>query len=104
MVDAQLGHPIRDDSFWLLVKLEKQLGRYDEAISFLNVLISEYPDGVLGDDALFLKAQILEEYLDKPFEAMRVYRQFLDDFPGSAFAVEARNRFRSLRTNVINEK
>ena len=38
-MDNHLGHPIRDDSFWLLVKLEKQLGRYDEAISFLNVLI-----------------------------------------------------------------
>ena len=100
LINTQLGHPIRDDSFWLLVKLEKQIGKYEEAINFLNILINEYSDGVLGDDALFMKARILEENLNKPSEAMRVYRQFLDDFPGSAYVVEARKRYRSLRADI----
>ena len=100
LIDTQLGHPIRDDSFWLLVKLEKQIGKFEEAISLLNILINEYSDGVLGDDALFMKARILEENLNNPSEAMRVYQQFLGDFPGSAYAVEARKRYRSLRADI----
>ena len=100
LIDTQLGHPIRDDSFWLLVKLEKQIGKFEEAISLLNILINEYSDGVLGDDALFMKARILEENLNNPSEAMRVYQQFLGDFPGSAYAVEARKRYRSLRPDI----
>ena len=104
LIDNHLGHPIRDDSFWLLVKLDNQLGKYDESMKFLNVLISEYSDGVLGDDALFMKAQVLEKHLDNPFEAMRVYQQFLNDYPGSALAVEARKRYRSLNTDIIKER
>jgi TolA-binding protein len=65
-------------------------------------LISEYSEGVLGDDALFMKAQILEEHLDNALEAQKVYQQFLGEFPGSAYAVEARRRFRLLRGDSIN--
>jgi TolA-binding protein len=100
LINTQLGHPIRDDGFWLLVKLEKQIGKFEEAISLLNILINEYSDGVLGDDALFMKARILEENLNNPSEAMQVYQQFLGDFPGSAYAVEARRRYRSLRADI----
>ena len=102
LTKTQLGHPIRDDSFWLLAKLDKRMGNYKEALSSINTLISNYSEGVLGDDALFMKAQILEEYLDNRSEAQQVYRQFLEDFPGSAYAVEARRRFRILRGDGLN--
>ena len=102
LTNTQLGHPIRDDSFWLLAKLDKRMGNYKEALSSINTLISNYSEGVLGDDALFMKAQILEEYLDNRSEAQQVYRQFLEDFPGSAYAVEARRRFRILRGDGLN--
>ncbi|MAJ52202.1 MAG: hypothetical protein CMB82_11415 [Flammeovirgaceae bacterium] len=97
LINTRLGHPIRDDSFWLLIKLETRLGKYKEAIKSLNILINEYSDGVLGDDALFMKAQILEQQLNNPIEAQQVYQQFLENFPGSAYAVEARRRYRFLR-------
>ena len=100
LVDTWLGHPIRDDSFWLLIKLQKKLGKYEEAINSLNVLINEYSDGVLGDDALFMKAAILEEHLNNPSKALQIYKQFLSDFPGSAYVVEARKRYRSLRIDL----
>jgi TolA-binding protein len=102
LTNTQLGHPIRDDGFWLLAKLDKRMGKYQEALGSLNILISEYSEGVLGDDALFMKAQILEEYLDNTSEAQQVYQQFLEDFPGSAYAVEARRRFRRLRGDGLN--
>jgi outer membrane protein assembly factor BamD (BamD/ComL family) len=102
LINTQLGHPIRDDGFWLLAKLDKRMGKYQEALVSLNILINEYSEGVLGDDALFLKAQILEEYLDNRSEAQQVYRQFLENFPGSAYAVEARRRFRILRGDGLN--
>ena len=100
LIDSQLYHPIRDDCFWLLVKLEKYLGKYDEAINLLNILIREYSDGVLGDDALFMKAQILEKHLNNASKAKEIYQQFLGDFPGSAYAVEARKRYRLLNMNI----
>ena len=77
LVDTWLGHPIRDDSFWLLIKLQKKLGKYEEAINSLNVLINEYSDGVLGDDALFMKAAILEEHLNNPSKALK---KFINNF------------------------
>ena len=44
----------------------------------------------------------LEEYLDNRSEAKQAYRQFLESFPGSAYAVEARRRFRILRGDELN--
>lgn len=102
LINTQLGHPIRDDGFWLLAKLDKRMGKYQKALNSLNTLINEYSEGVLGDDALFMKAQILEEYLDNRSEAKQAYRQFLESFPGSAYAVEARRRFRILRGDELN--
>ena len=102
LIKTQLDHPIRDDGFWLLAKLDKRMGKYKKALNSLNTLIKEYSEGVLGDDALFMKAQILENYLDNKSEAQQVYKQFLENFPGSAYAVEARKSFRILRGDGLN--
>ena len=52
---------------------------------------------VLADDAYFLEGDIYEHQLKNKEKAMEIYRTFLDKYPGSVYAAEARKRFRTLR-------
>jgi outer membrane protein assembly factor BamD (BamD/ComL family) len=89
--------PILDDALWLEAKIRLQKGEFENSIALLKKIQQEFPDEVLTDDAMFLEAEILERHLNRKEEAMNQYREFLNKFPGSVYAAEARKRFRTLR-------
>jgi TolA-binding protein len=68
-------------------------GEFNHAIALLEKILVEYPDDVLADDAFFTEADIYENQLRNKDKAMEMYREFLNKFPGSVFAAEARKRF-----------
>ncbi|HCZ35542.1 MAG TPA: hypothetical protein DHV26_06390, partial [Cytophagales bacterium] len=57
----------------------------------------EFSEDVLADDAYFLQGELQERHLKNKDKAMEIYREFLNKFPGSVFAAEARKRYRTLR-------
>lgn len=88
---------ILDDVYWLEAKIRLERGEFKEAVQLLDRIIAEYPDDILIDDAYFLQGEIYERHLNDKEKAMEIYRNFLDKYPGSVFAAEARKRFRMLR-------
>lgn len=90
-------YAILDDVLWLESKLRIKKGEFTEALALLQRIVDEYPEDVLADDAWFTRADILEHQLNDTAKAMELYRTFLDKFPGSVYAAEARKRFRQLR-------
>lgn len=88
---------ILDDVYWLEANIRLQLGEFDQSIALLQRVLNEYPDDILADDAYFLQGEIYERQLHNSEKAMEIYREFLNKFPGSVFAAEARKRFRTLR-------
>jgi outer membrane protein assembly factor BamD (BamD/ComL family) len=91
------NYAILDDVLWLESKLRMKKGEFTEALALLQRIVDEYPEDVLADDAWFTRADILEHQLHDTAKAMELYRTFLDKFPGSVYAAEARKRFRNLR-------
>lgn len=91
------NYTILDDVLWLESKLRVKKGQFKEAFALLQRIVDEYPDDVLADDAWFTQADMLENQLNDSAKAMDLYRTFLDKFPGSVYAAEARKRFRQLR-------
>jgi tetratricopeptide (TPR) repeat protein len=90
-------YAILDDVLWLESKLRIKKGEFTEALALLQRIVDEYAEDVLADDAWFTRADILEHQLHDTAKAMELYRTFLDKFPGSVYAAEARKRFRQLR-------
>ena len=90
-------YAILDDVLWLESKLQLKKGDFSAAIALLQRIVNEYPDDVLADDAWFAQAEVYEQQLHNREKAMELYREFLNKFPGSVFAAEARKRFRQLR-------
>lgn len=88
---------ILDDVYWLEANLKMKQGKFKESVSLLQSILDEYGEDVLADDAYFLQGEIYEQHLHDKEKAMEIYREFLNKFPGSVYAAEARKRFRVLR-------
>ena len=98
------NHTILDDVYWLEANIRLQRGEFTESIKLLQQIMDEYPDDILVDDAYFLQGEIYERQLVNTDKAMEIYREFLNKYPGSVFAAEARKRFRFLRGDFKEEK
>jgi tetratricopeptide (TPR) repeat protein len=88
---------ILDDVYWLEASLLMKQGKFDEAIIKLQKILDEFASDILADDAYFLQGDIYEHQLKNKDKAMEIYREFLNKYPGSVYAAEARKRFRVLR-------
>lgn len=95
---------ILDDVYWLEANLRMKQGEFTESIALLQKILAEYPDDILSDDAYFLQGEIYELHLKEKEKAMEIYREFLNKYPGSVYAAEARKRFRNLRGDFADQK
>lgn len=102
MLEKYPGHSLTDEIWWSLANVNKQLGHFDEAITYLDKIVTDYDYDILSDDAYFLMATIYEDHLRDNQKAMELYQEFLKNHPGSKFIAEARLRFRQLRGDFIN--
>jgi tetratricopeptide (TPR) repeat protein len=90
------GHALTDNILLQKARWARELGRFEEALGLLEEISTLHFHDVLADDALFLRAQILESDLARPQDALPLYEQLLFEFPGSLYVTEARRKFRLL--------
>ncbi len=88
---------ILDDVYWLEANLRMKRGQFTESVDLLQKILNDYPDDILADDAYFMQGEIFEQHVRDKNKAMEIYREFLNKYPGSVYAAEARKRFRQLR-------
>jgi len=96
------GHPIGDDVLFARAGIMKQLGNYHAADSLLARFAVSYPGSILADLALFLRAGLQHQLFGNHDMAMALYQELMLDYPGSIYALTARNRFRALRGDMVN--
>jgi TolA-binding protein len=94
---------ILDDVYWLEANIRMKRGEFDASISLLQKILTEYADDVLADDAYFMQGELYERHMGNEEKAMEIYREFLNKYPGSVFAAEARKRYRMLRGDFQSE-
>lgn len=88
---------LKDEVLFTKFKIEKAKRNYEEAAIYLQKLIADYGEDILGDDALFELAVLEEEYLNNNERAMELFKQLIVTYPASLYVVESRKRFRRLR-------
>ena len=92
-----LSHPLLDDVLMRKAQIRIKQERYVEADTLLGQLYAFYPDGMLADDALFLRAQLAEEKLQQTDKARGYYEILLTDFPSSIYVEQARKRYNEIK-------
>ena len=95
-------HSLSDEILWLTAKTYMKLDSNQQALETLTTLTSKFGVDILGDDALFSMAKLYQEKLNDKNEAMKLFQQVMEKYPGSIFVAESRKRFRLLRGDVVN--
>jgi hypothetical protein len=96
------GHTITPDVWFKQSKIMDVKRNFGEEDSLLKKIDDNYSDGVLADDALFIRAELYETKLNDKAKAMGLYEDLLTKYPGSLYCVDARKHFRALRGDVLN--
>lgn len=90
-----------DDVLMLKSNIYIKQQQYQTAQNSLNTIITNYPNSIWADDALFKLAVLEEENLQDLNAAKKYYQQLMDQYPGSLYLIEARKRFRNLRGDAL---
>ncbi|UTA68202.1 MULTISPECIES: tetratricopeptide repeat protein [Emticicia] len=96
------SHSLADEILWLRANTYLKTNQPNKALDDLEFLRKNYNYDILADDALYLEAKIYQENLGQKDKAMELYREILQNFPGSIYSADARRRFRILRGDAIN--
>lgn len=83
-------------------QLLEEKGAYDKAKDNYELLIRDFKDSILIDDALYALAEIYTNKLALPEKAKPLYETILFEYADSIYFVEARKKFRALRGDALN--
>ncbi len=95
-------HSLADDILFKRAQIYNKDREYQKCIAILEQIGKEHGTEILGDNALFMMADIVENNLLDKQKAMQLYEKFMEQYPGSFYMTEVRRRFRNLRGDVLN--
>lgn len=100
-LDSILGiypyHSLIDNILFRKAKVEIARQNHAKAAGYLEQIIADFRFGLLGDDALFMLAELYNFNLNEKEEAKDLYKDMLTQHPGSIFIDESRGKYRELR-------
>ena len=95
------GHSLSDDILLQKALIREKQGRFADAAELYNTLAIAFGHDILADNAWFNMGLLYEYKLGDKENARKAYEKIVNDFPGSLFIIEARERFRRLRGDQI---
>src|SRR6218665_1375854 len=95
------SHGLADEILMRKAQAMQEQGKWNEAISYLEKIVTYYFDDILADDAVFQLGDIYEHHLNNKEKAAEYYKKILFECKGSLLTVEARKRFRALRGDTV---
>lgn len=90
-------HTLVDDILFRKAKIEIEHQNYKLAAEHLEKIYADFSYDLLGDDALFMLANLYNNNLGEQEKAKDLYKEMLTRFPGSIYIDESRILYRELR-------
>ncbi|QIA06823.1 tetratricopeptide repeat protein [Draconibacterium halophilum] len=90
-------HSLVDNILFRKAKIEVDNKNYAMAAEYLQTIVTDFSYDLLGDDALYMLAEINHYNLGQEEKAKELYKQMLTSYPGSVFTEESREKYRELR-------
>jgi tetratricopeptide (TPR) repeat protein len=97
-----LYHSLDDEVLYSKAGIYIRKKDFTGADTILAEIVRDYKYDILGDNALFKRAELQASALNDKEKAMELYQQLMLDYPGSLFTTEARKRYRQLRGDFNN--
>ncbi|MCF7567351.1 tetratricopeptide repeat protein [Sabulilitoribacter arenilitoris] len=94
--------PIIAQALFKQAQLFEENAQFEKAQANYELIIANYRDGILVDDAYYKLANICVNQLNDPEKAKALYEQIIFNHVDSIYFVEARKKYRTLRGDAIN--
>jgi tetratricopeptide (TPR) repeat protein len=91
------GDPIEDEALLKQAYLYEVEGRMEQARDNYQLIIDNYGDGILSDDAHYRLGLLYQEQLADPLKAKELFEKIIFSHADSIYFVDARRRYRRLR-------
>ncbi len=96
IVELYKTSPLVDEAIYLKARIYEKQHKLDSAAANYKKVADEYAYDILADKACYFYAKLAETVKNDAEEAKRYYMRILSDYPGSVYAVEARERYRKI--------
>lgn len=94
-------HPLVDDLVMMRARIAIKHHEYTRALEHLKTVIDKYGKDVLGDDAVYMTAEIYHNDLHQPQESKKYYEQLIIDYPGSTWVQTARQKLNEMKLQGV---
>lgn len=102
ILEEHKGESITDQTLFQQAKLYENKKQYNKAEANYQLIIKDWKEDILADDAHYHLAELYNTHLAKPDEAKQLYEKIIFEFEDSIYFIEARKKFRMLRGDSIN--
>ncbi|WP_430467281.1 tetratricopeptide repeat protein [Winogradskyella ouciana] len=102
ILEEHEGESIIDQTLFKQAKLFEKKKQYNKAEANYLLIIKDWKEDILADDAHYYLAELYNTHLAKPEEAKQLYEKIIFEFEDSIYFIEARKKFRMLRGDTIN--
>ena len=98
------GHDLSDEIYFRKYQIYLEDNNFEMALKMLNSIIEDFSYEILIDDALYNSAKIYDYNIQDKEKASEFYQQLILEHEGSIYVSEARDRFRFLRGDKIDDE
>ena len=98
------GHELSDEIYFRKYQIYLEGNNFEMALKMLNSIIEDFSYEILIDDALYNTAKIYDYNIQDKEKASEFYQQLILEHEGSIYISEARDRFRFLRGDKIDNE
>ena len=102
ILEEHKGESITDQALFQQAKLFEKKKLYNKAEANYQLIIKDWQEDILADDAHYYLAELYNTHLAKPEDAKQLYEKIIFEFEDSIYFIEARKKFRMLRGDSIN--
>jgi tetratricopeptide (TPR) repeat protein len=102
ILEEHEGESITDQTLFQQAKLYEKKKQYNKAEANYQLIIKDWREDILADDAHYHLAELYNTHLAKPEDAKQLYEKIIFEFEDSIYFIEARKKFRMLRGDSIN--
>ncbi|MBO6879468.1 tetratricopeptide repeat protein [Winogradskyella sp.] len=102
ILEEHEGESIIDQTLFKQAKLFEKKKQYNKAEANYLIIIKDWKEDILADDAHYYLAELYNTHLAKPEDAKQLYEKIIFEFEDSIYFIEARKKFRMLRGDTIN--
>ncbi len=97
LLQFDMNYALRPHVLLTKAKVLQKQADFKTADSLYSQIYEHFPDSYLADDALFQSALLFENEFKNTDEARKRFEAIFTQYPASIYAVQARQKYRSLR-------